>query len=184
MKYFYLFNASGLCVSASTIRDDTDFLTLAVKNGAANHVVSDKCYAVQDCHYVNGAMVACGEAVISTPPAPLSLAEAKTRSWAAIKLAREGVELAGFMCDGNVYDSDTVSQARINSAAIQALSNPEVVFSWILKNNSTKQLLAADMVRVSHALSEHIIACHAKAQLRRAEISAIVDIAQLAALRW
>ena len=61
-----------------------------------------------------------------------SLDEIKAQKWSELKLQRNQLEFGGFAFEGNMYDSDQVSQGRIMGAAVAGIDQ-----TWTLANNTT-----------------------------------------------
>lgn len=105
---------------------------------------------------------------------PRSLDEIKAQKWAEIKKQRDALEFGGFEFEGNIYDSDQVSQARIHSAV--ALNVPTV---WITKSNKEVELSPSDMVALQQALAQHISRIHVEFQELRKQIYATKSFDEL-----
>ena len=103
-----------------------------------------------------------------------SLQELRQDQWVLVKAARDRAEAAGFVWDGSYFDSDPVSQSRIQGAvilAMQALSaGVEFTIDWTLADNTVRTLSAIDMTAVGHALSVHVETQHTIGRTLRAAI--------------
>lgn len=99
---------------------------------------------------------------------PRTLEEHKTAQWALIKAARDEAEFGGFTWDGSVFDSDPVSQARIQGAVLLGTSNPDFVVDWTLADNTVRRLAANGLSALSQALGEHVTLQHSRARDARA----------------
>lgn len=92
---------------------------------------------------------------------PRSLDEIKAQKWAEIKLQRDQLEFGGFEFEGNVYDSDQVSQGRIMGAAAG------VDQTWTLADNTTVELSASQLQQLYAALQVHIAGAHERGRIAR-----------------
>lgn len=98
-----------------------------------------------------------------TPPAiPLTLDEIKAQKWAEIKSQRDQLEFGGFEFEGNIYDSDQVSQGRIMGAAAAGMDQ-----TWTLANNTTVELTALQLQQLYAALQAHIASVHERGRIAR-----------------
>ena len=71
---------------------------------------------------------------------PRALEEIKAQKWAEIKSRRDQLEFGGFEFEGNIYDSDQVSQGRIMGAAAAWVDQ-----IWTLADNTTVELSASQL---------------------------------------
>lgn len=115
---------------------------------------------------------------------PRSLEDHKTAQWALIKAARSEAEFGGFTWDGSMFDSDQVSQARIQGAVLLATSNPDFVVDWTLADNTVRSLTADDLITISQALGEHISLQHSRARDARALIDQATSISEVQAISF
>ncbi len=117
-----------------------------------------------------------------------NLQSAKTRRWAAIKSRRTAEEYAGFMWNGWKFDSDPMSQSRVQGAVILAMqaaaAGEDFSVTWTLFDNSTQALTGVQMLAVGGALAQHVMTLHATAQWLRAQIEAATTVAEVAAIVW
>ena len=93
---------------------------------------------------------------------PRSLDEIKAQKWAEIKSQRDQLEFGGFEFDGNIYDSDQVSQGRIIGAAFAGIPQ-----TWTLANNTTVELTALQLQQLYAALQSHIASVHERGRIAR-----------------
>lgn len=93
---------------------------------------------------------------------PRSLDEIKAQKWDEIKLQRDQLEFGGFEFEGNVYDSDQVSQGRIMGAAVAGIDQ-----TWTLANNTTVELTALQLQQLYAALQSHIAGAHERGRIAR-----------------
>ena len=117
-----------------------------------------------------------------------SLEQHKTTKWAEIKATREATEFSGFTWDSSEFDSDAISQARIQGAvilAMQALA-AEVPFAidWTLKDNSVRSLTGMQVVAVGQALATHVGTQHEIARALRTAIESAVTQAEVETITW
>ena len=93
---------------------------------------------------------------------PRSLDEIKAQKWSEIKSQRDRLEFGGFEFEGNVYDSDQVSQGRIMGAAVAGIDQ-----TWTLANNTTVELSASQLQQLYAALQAHIASAHERGRIAR-----------------
>ena len=115
---------------------------------------------------------------------PRSLGDLKAAKWDAIKAARDDAEFGGFNWAGSHFDSDAISQSRIQGAVQLAAMTPGFSLEWTLADNSIRTLNAADMAAVGAALGAHVAILHADARELRTQINAATTAAQLDGIRW
>lgn len=81
-----------------------------------------------------------------------------------LKHSRDLLERAGFSCLGKEFDSDLVSQSRIQGGVIRALimlqEQDASPIYWTLKDNSITSLSASEMLVVGKAAYEHVQSTH------------------------
>ncbi|WP_227609549.1 DUF4376 domain-containing protein [Acinetobacter sp. CS-2] len=94
-----------------------------------------------------------------------SIAEIKEQKWSEIKSQRDQLEFGGFEFEGNIYDSDQVSQGRILGAASAGLSQV-----WTLADNTIVNLTAEQLVQLYQALQIHIAIAHERGRTAREAI--------------
>lgn len=115
---------------------------------------------------------------------PRTLQDHKDAKWAEIKASRQASEYAGFTWDTSTFDSDSISQSRIQGAVQLAGMDAAFTIDWTLATNEVRTLSGADMTAVGVALGQHVAAQHAKARALRAQIEAASTAAQVAAVVW
>lgn len=93
---------------------------------------------------------------------PRALEEIKAQKWAEIKQQRDHLEFGGFEFEGNIYDSDQISQGRILGAASAGLSQV-----WTLADNTTVNLTADHLVQIYQALQTHTASVHQRGRIAR-----------------
>lgn len=91
-----------------------------------------------------------------------TLEEAKVIKWEEIKSDRNALEFGGFEFEGNIYDSDQVSQGRIMGAAVAGIDQ-----TWTLANNTTAELSASQLQQLYAALQVHIASVHERGRIAR-----------------
>lgn len=96
---------------------------------------------------------------------PRSLDEIKAQKWAEIKSQRDQLEFGGFEFEGNIYDSDQVSQGRIMGAAIAGIDQV-----WTLADNTTVDLTAEELKELYAALQRHVATVHERGRVARYKI--------------
>ena len=115
---------------------------------------------------------------------PRSLEEHKSAQWALIKAARDEAEFGGFTWDGSMFDSDQVSQARIQGAVLLATGNPNFVVDWTLADNTVRSLTADDLIVLSLTLGEHVSLQHSRARNARALLDQATSISEAQAINF
>ncbi|WP_010115301.1 MULTISPECIES: DUF4376 domain-containing protein [unclassified Acinetobacter] len=93
---------------------------------------------------------------------PRSLDETKAQKWAEIKSQRDQIEFDGFEFEGNIYDSNQVSQGRILGAASTGVDQ-----TWTLADNTTVNLTASQLQQLYVALQAHIAGVHERGRIAR-----------------
>ena len=93
---------------------------------------------------------------------PRTLDEIKAQKWSEIKSQRDQLEFGGFVFEGNVYDSDRVSQGRIMGAASAGVDQ-----TWTLADNTTVNLTASQLQQLYAALQAHIASVHERGRIAR-----------------
>ena len=91
-----------------------------------------------------------------------TLDEIKTQKWAEIKSQRDRLEFGGFEFEGNIYDSDQVSQGRIMGAVSAGVDQ-----TWTLADNTTVALSAMQLQQLYVALQAHIASVHGRGRIAR-----------------
>lgn len=94
-----------------------------------------------------------------------TLDEIKAQKWVEIKSQRDQLEFGGFEFEGNIYDSDQVSQGRIMGAAIA-----DVDQVWTLADNTTVELSASQLQQLYAVLQAHIASAHERGRIARVAI--------------
>ena len=94
-----------------------------------------------------------------------TLDEIKAQKWAEIKSERDRIEFGGFEFEGNIYDSDQVSQGRILGASIAGVDQV-----WTLADNSTRSLSASQLQQLYAALQTHTALVHERGRIAREAI--------------
>lgn len=107
-----------------------------------------------------------------------------------VPLWRDRCEQGGFLYNGWRFDSDAVSVARINGAALAAqaaLSAGEPFqIDWTDADNVSRTLDAEQMLALQRALVAHADACHQLARQLKAQVEAgtITTEAEIDAAAW
>ena len=96
---------------------------------------------------------------------PRTLDEIKAQKWAEIKSQRDQLEFGGFEFEGNIYDSDQVSQGRILGAASTGVDQ-----IWTLADNTKVELSASQLQQLYAALQSHIASVHERGRIARQAI--------------
>ena len=106
-----------------------------------------------------------------------SLDEVKAYKWEQLKQQRNVLEFGGFEFDGDIYDSDQVSQGRIIAAAALGVD-----VEWTLQDNSTVWLTNQQLTNLQIALASHITQIHNRGRLARAAIDQAATLAEVDAI--
>lgn len=119
---------------------------------------------------------------------PRTLDDLKTVQWNLIKADRIKTENSGVLWQDLVFDSDPLSQAKIQREVQAAMlakmtSNPYSV-EWTLKNNKTVVLTADEMIDVGNCLVQHVRECHDKSKALRERIHEATTAEQLESIVW
>lgn len=93
---------------------------------------------------------------------PRSLDDVKFKKWEIMKLQRNALEFGGFEFEGNVYDSDQVSQGRIMGAVAAGVDQV-----WTLADNTTVELSALQLQQLYVALQMHVASVHERGRIAR-----------------
>jgi hypothetical protein len=119
---------------------------------------------------------------------PRSLEQLKAQQWEKVKAGRDQAEHAGFQWDGSTFDSDPMSQSRIQGAVLIALltqqAGQEWSIEWTLKDNSTRVLSAAEMISVGLALAAHVGVKHAQGRAYRVQITQAQQAQAVKQISW
>jgi hypothetical protein len=117
-----------------------------------------------------------------------TLADAQASQWEIVKAARDTANLTGFVWNSMNFQSDSVSQSRIQGAiqlaqlAIAASQPFSIV--WTLTDNSTTTLSATQMFSVGVALGTFIQTNYGKGVALRNAINAATSITAVEAIVW
>jgi hypothetical protein len=113
-----------------------------------------------------------------------NLDKKKADKWTEIKAKRDEHEKK-FKWDYVLFDSDLVSQSRVQGAVAQAqLQGDAFSIVWTLADNTVRTLSATDMIAVGACMGEHITAVHANARARRDEINKATTAEEIEAIVW
>ncbi len=93
---------------------------------------------------------------------PRSLDDIKEQKWQEIKKQRDQLEFGGFEFEGNIYDSDQVSQGRIMGAAVAGIDQ-----TWTLADNTTVELSTSQLQQLYAALQAHTASVHERGRIAR-----------------
>jgi len=117
-----------------------------------------------------------------------TLADAQATQWTLVKAARDAVVAGGFTWNGLTFDSDDVSQQRIQGAvqlaAIAASAQQPFSIVWTLHNNQTATLSGTDMINVGLALGMFVQTQFSKGVALRTQIDAATSISAVEAIVW
>lgn len=105
---------------------------------------------------------------------PRGVEQIKEQKWSEIKSQRDLLEFGGFEFEGNIYDSDRVSQGRIMGAALA-----EVDQVWTLADNRTITLSSSKLLELYKALQQHVATAHERGRIARQAIEAATSKEEL-----
>lgn len=109
---------------------------------------------------------------------PRSIDDVKTQKWEEVKLQRDQLEFGGFEFEGNVYDSDQVSQGRIMGAAAAGVDQV-----WTLADNTTVDLSALQLQQLYVALQMHVAGVHERGRIARLAIESAETVEEIEAVQ-
>ena len=109
---------------------------------------------------------------------PRTLDKIKTQKWNEIKAERDQLEFGGFEFEGNIYDSDQVSQGRIMGAAIVGVGQ-----DWTLADNTSTELSALQLQHLYAALQAHIARVHERGRIARLAIESAITKEEVEAIQ-
>ena len=93
---------------------------------------------------------------------PRILDDIKAQKWDEIKSQRDSLEFGGFEFEGDIYDSDQVSQGRIMGAALAGVEQ-----AWTVADNTTIDLSASQLQRLYASLQANIASVHERGRIAR-----------------
>lgn len=106
------------------------------------------------------------------------LEQVKENHWLKLKAQRNYVEFGGFEFEGNIYDSDQVSQGRIMGAAFAGADQV-----WTLADNTTVELSALQLQQLYAALQSHVASVHERGRIARLAIEAAEIVEEVEAVQ-
>lgn len=118
----------------------------------------------------------------------LSLNKHKQNKWEEIKFKRSEAEFSTFVWRIYEFDSDDISQSRIQGAVILAmqaqLAAQPFSIDWTLFDNSVITLSAVDMIEVGQALAIHVNTQHTIARQLRIALNQANTKEAVQAITW
>lgn len=116
------------------------------------------------------------------------LEKSKVYKLQELKTTRDQKEFGGFIWSNSIFDSDPISQIRIQggvSLAQQAI-NLEQPFSidWTLKDNTTRSISATEMIQVGLALANHVATIHEIYKNLKNQINTATTIQNVDSITW
>lgn len=196
MKYVVFDKATGQITKVVTA-PNLQFAMMQVADSEDLLQTEDSTVSDSTCYVANGLLTAFPEKPSmlhvwdweSLSWADPNLDTAKAAAWEAIKLQRGKVEKGGFEWSGYKFDSDAVSQQRIQGAvqlAQMALAANVVAWSidWTLFDNSVVTLDATDMVNVGLALGMHVSTVFNISRELREQIYSASTLQSLNTIKW
>jgi hypothetical protein len=115
---------------------------------------------------------------------PRPLLKLKADQWELIKHARNDAEFGSFLWDGSLFDSDAISQQRIQGLVHIANLDPSMTVDWTLADNTTRTLNSEQAILLGIALATHVNEQHVRARTLRMEIDSATSAEQVAAVVW
>ena len=109
---------------------------------------------------------------------PRILDDIKEQKWDEIKSRRDQLEFGGFAFEGNIYDSDQVSQGRIMGAASAGVDQV-----WTLADNTTVALSAMQLQQLYAALQAHIASVHERGRKARLAVESAETKVEMEAIQ-
>jgi hypothetical protein len=137
-------------------------------------------------NYIANNGLLAGGMIITLGPETLEMAQ--KRKWHQIKEIRNQKEFGGFIWDTSKFDSDSLSQARIQAAVLMAMQAAQADESfeviWTLADNTTRPLTSAEVLEVGRALAQHIHATFVTSRLLRDQINEAETIEEVESINW
>ena len=119
---------------------------------------------------------------------PRTLPDLQAAKWAQIKRDRDEAEFGGFTWNGSLFDSDAISQSRIQGAvqlaSIALANNQTVVQEWTTADNSVVSLNATDLLNLGLQLGLFVNKVHEYGRVLRARIDAADSILDVQKVLW
>lgn len=109
---------------------------------------------------------------------PRTLDDIKVQQWAKVRSQRDKLEFGGFEFEGNVYDSDQVSQGRIMGAASAGVDQV-----WTLADNTKVELIASQLQQLYVTLQTHISSVHERGRIARLAIESAETVEEVEAVQ-
>ncbi|ACC98492.1 hypothetical protein Emin_0939 [Elusimicrobium minutum Pei191] len=156
-----------------------DILTLANdENTIAGEVLCAECQSIEDEKNKSAPM--------PEPTEEELFEHARQNKLACVKVLRDQKEQGGFEYLGKVFDSDTVSAQRLSlagqTASICIMQNHPFSVVWTVKDNSTIELTAEQLLGAILALTMHANKCHQEASELKEKINKAETLEELEAI--
>lgn len=117
-----------------------------------------------------------------------TLADRKKQKRAEIVKDRDALEFGGFEWGGYRFDSDQISQQRIQGSAQLAMAakaaGQPFSIEWTLADNSVVTLDGDQMLAVGLAMGQHIQAAHSKSRMIKQQIDQAQSKEELESITW
>ena len=114
-----------------------------------------------------------------------SLEDLKVRKWGQIKEARNDAEYGGFTLAEMTFDSDPISQSKIQGAVQLALLAPDTfTIDWTLKDNTVLTITKPVLLAVGIALGQHVQQVYGRGRELRTQIDSATTQGQIEAITW
>lgn len=113
------------------------------------------------------------------------LARARQAKRDEINAARDAALYDGFMWGGHRFDSDPLSQARVQGGVqLAQIAGSDFTIDWTLFDNSVITLTGEEMIQVGLAMGHFIQQVFSTGRQLKALIDAATDQASLEAITW
>ncbi len=113
----------------------------------------------------------------------INLPMLRARYWSQIKLARDAAQNGGCMTPLGRVDTDPDSQRKVSgSVQLAMIAGAQFSVAWTMQDNAVVVHDAASMIAMGVAVGQHVAACHAVAQAKRAALDAATTIEEIAAV--
>ena len=117
------------------------------------------------------------------------IGRAKLEKRAELQKLRNTLEFGGFTWNSYTFDSDMVSQQRLNQACQQALlanmTNASFSRNWTLSNGEILENVTAEqMLEICSTLANHVNNLHTKSQELYKKIDLATTLEEVVAVTW
>lgn len=113
-----------------------------------------------------------------------SIELARDEKWSEMKMHRDAEEFGGLDFGGHRYDTDALSQQRIQGASQQVALGAFTSIKWTTADNLTVTLTAQEVDDLARAVGQLVNTAHERGRIVRLEIAAATTEAELEAITW